>query len=382
MLTEKISGFSLRIFLWFILPLICVELLMIVLEPYLFKGFYEYDPDLGFRVRAYYPVDQGTVTNKFGFNDRDYPLQKTPGIYRILVVGDSFGWAGGREGNYTAMLERQLEHHYSYHRIDIVNAGYPMTHTAEQLAMLKKYGLQYHPDLVILGFFVGNDFIDGNPNRKRIVVNDLYIDIDKRREHLILGYPIVFQSRLLLYVKQKYKVFNELRKAAATEPRQQLSQEQRGTFAEGTFLDLERALLEFFNINSSRKGRFQKNINYILQSIADMDALLKSRNIKFIVAIYPDVFQINQTLLKVIVERFRLHMEDYDPDLAQNILKSFLQSKNISYIDLTDRFRSEGREKDLYLLSDSHWNRSGNQLAADILFDTLVKRLDAIRPLQ
>jgi SGNH hydrolase-like domain, acetyltransferase AlgX len=380
MLTKKISQFSLRIFLWLILPLICVEILMIVLEPYLFKGLYEYDPDLGFRVRAYYPIDQGTITNKFGFNDDDYPLQKTPGIYRILVVGDSFGWAGGREGNYTAMLERQLDNHYGYHRIDIINAGYPMTQTAEQLVMLKKYGLQYHPDLVILGFFVGNDFIDGNPNRKRIVVNDLYIDIDRRREHIILGYPIVFQSRLLLYVKQKYKIFTELRKAAS-EPRQQLSQEQPGTFAEATFLDLERAELEFFNINSSRKGRFQKNINYILQSIAEMDALLKSQNIKFIVAIYPDVFQINKTLLKGIVERFRLRIEDYDLDLAQNILKSFLQSKDISYIDFTDRFRSEGQEKDLYILRDSHWNRSGNQLAADILFETLVKRLDNVNPL-
>jgi hypothetical protein len=380
MLTKKISQFSLRIFLWLILPLICVEILMIVLEPYLFKGLYEYDPDLGFRVRAYYPIDQGTITNKFGFNDDDYPLQKTPGIYRILVVGDSFGWAGGREGNYTAMLERQLDNHYGYHRIDIINAGYPMTQTAEQLVMLKKYGLQYHPDLVILGFFVGNDFIDGNPNRKRIVVNDLYIDIDRRREHIILGYPIVFQSRLLLYVKQKYKIFTELRKAAS-EPRQQLSQEQPGTFAEATFLDLERAELEFFNINSSRKGRFQKNINYILQSIAEMDALLKSQNIKFIVAIYPDVFQINKTLLKGIVERFRLRIEDYDLDLAQNILKSFLQSKDISYIDFTDRFRSEGQEKDLYILRDSHWNRSGNQLAADILFETLLKRLDKVNPL-
>src|SRR5215831_1680239 len=373
MLAKKISQFSLRIFLWLILPLICVELLMIVLEPYLFKGFYEYDSDLGFRVRAYYPVDPGTITNEFGFNDHDYPLQKTPGVYRILVVGDSFGWAGGQEGNYTALLERQLDNHYGDHRIDIINTGYPMTHTAEQLVILKKYGLQYHPDLVILGFFVGNDFIDGNPNRKRIVVNDLYIDIDKRREHIILGYPIVFQSRLLLYVKQKYKIFTELRKTAATEPGQQPRQEQRGAFAEETFLDLERGLLEFFNINSSQKGRFQKNINYILQSVAEMDGLLKSRNIKFIVAIYPDAFQIDKTLLNVIFERFRLRREDYDLDLAQNILNSFLQTKDISYIDLTDRFRSEGKEKGLYL--DSHWNRSGNQLAADILFETLVNRL-------
>ena len=29
-------------------------------------------------MRAYYPIDQGTVTNKFGFNDDDYPLQKHP----------------------------------------------------------------------------------------------------------------------------------------------------------------------------------------------------------------------------------------------------------------------------------------------------------------
>ena len=377
MLTKKISQFSLRIFLWLILPLICVEILMIVLEPYLFKGLYEYDPDLGFRVRAYYPVDQGTMTNKFGFNDHDYPLQKTPGVYRILFVGDSFGWAGGQEGNYTALLERQLDNHYGYHRIDVINSGYPMTHTAEQLVILKKYGLQYHPDLVILGFFVGNDFLDGNRNRKRIVVNDLYIDIDKRREHIVLGYPIIFQSRLLLYVKQKYKIFTELRKTAASEPRQQLSQEQRGPLAEETFLDQERSKLQ-----SSQKGRFQKNINYILQSIAEMDALLKSRNIKFIVAIYPDVFQIDKTLLEMIVKRFRLRLEDYDLNFAQNILKSFLQSKDISYIDFTDRFRSEGQEKDLYLLGDGHWNRSGNQLAADILFETLVKRLDNVRPLQ
>jgi len=68
--------------------------------------------------------------------------------------------------------------------------------------------------------------------------------------------------------------------------------------------------------------------------------------------------------------------------LAQNVLKSFLQSKDISYIDLTDRFRSEGQENDLYVLGDPHWNRLGNQLAANILFESLVKRLDNVSSLQ
>lgn len=167
------------IFICFIL----LEFSMIILEPYLFRGFYQYD--LGFRVRPY-----AHGTNRFGFNDRDYPLQKNSKIFRILVVGDSFNWAGGKERNYTAILEKQFEKYYGKHQVDVINTGYPMTHTAEQLEMLKKYGLQYNPDLVFLSFFIGNDFVDADPNRKRIVVNDVYFDIDKRRELTFLGYPI------------------------------------------------------------------------------------------------------------------------------------------------------------------------------------------------
>jgi hypothetical protein len=368
---------SIKIALWLILPLVCVEFLMIVLDPYLFKGFYQYDPDLGFRVRAYYHNSDGTLTNQFGFNDQDYSLQKTPGTFRILVVGDSFGWAGGREGNYTALLERMFESHYGYHKIDVINAGYPMTHTAEQLAMLKKYGLRYNPDLVILGFFVGNDFLDADPNRKRIIVNGLYVDIGKRREHRILGYPLISRSRVRLFIEQKYRVLKELREAGRESATSNLPREQ-GTFSEETFLNIERAHLEFSNINSFRGGRFQNNINYILQSISEMDGLLKSRNMRFIVAIYPDEFQVDRNLLGTIFGKFGLSPENYDTNLAQTVLKSFLKSKGIPYIDLLDVFKAEGEQRSLYLLRNTHWNGAGNQLAADILYLEIVKQLDKI----
>lgn len=367
---------SLKIFLWLILPLLCVEFLMIVLDPYLFKGFQQYDPDLGFRIRAHYPSFDGNLTNQFGFNDRDYPLQKTPGTFRIVVVGDSFGWAGGREGNYTALLERKLENYHGGHKIDVINTGYLGTHTGEQLAMLKKYGLQYNPDLLILGFFAGNDFFEADPERRQIVVNDLYIRIRKNREHSLLGYPLVPQTRLFLFIKQKYKIYAEFRKAER-EARRSAQQGQRGTFSEERFLKIERKRLEFFN---SRERRFQAHIDNIFQSISEMDALLKSRNIKFVVAIYPDEFQVNGNLLKAIFEKYRLRQEDYDLDLAQNLLKSFLESKGIPYIDLSARFRAEGKIRDLYLFRDTHWNDAGNQLAAGILFEDLVKRVGNMNP--
>ena len=262
------------------------------------------------------------------------------------------------------------------HKIDIINAGYPGTHTGEELAMLKKYGLQYNPDLVVLGFFVGNDFVDANPDRKRIVVNGSYVDISKSREHKLLGYPIIAQSRLLLFIEQKYRVYAESRRAQ-TEARGQPA--QSGTFSEETYLGIERARLEFFNSNPASLKAWQANIDYIFQSISEMDALLKSRNIKFVVAIYPDEFQVNDAVLKAIFEKYKLNPADYDLHLAQNLLKSFLQSKGIPFIDFLDRFRAEGKEHDLYSLRDTHWNAAGIQLAADILFEDLGKRVENIK---
>lgn len=376
MLIRKTARLSIKTIFWLFLPLVCVELSMIVLDPYLFKGFEQYDPDLGFRVRAHYPNSDGSLTNQFGFNDRDYSLQKTQGTFRILVVGDSFGWAGGLEGNYTALLERKFENYYGEHKIDVINIGYPGTHTGEQLLMLKKYGLQYNPDLVVLGFFCGNDFLDADPDRKRIIVNNVYIDISKKHEHTLLGYPLIPESRLLLFLTQKYRIYAEFRKAASEAQSQKA---QLGTLSEETYLNIERARFEFFNANPSYAGRFQPNIDYILQSISEMDALLKSRNIKFVVATYPDEFQVNENLRRAIFEKFKLK-QDYDPNLAQSLLRSFLESKSIPFIDLSDRFRTEGKKQDLYLLRDTHWNSAGNQLAADILFEDMVKRVDNPQP--
>jgi hypothetical protein len=374
---RKIARLLVKIGWPVIFMFVCLEALMTILDPYLFKGFYEYDPDLGFRVRPYSHDADGARTNRFGFNARDYPLQKTPGTVRILVVGDSYNWAGGRDGNYTALLERKFRHGEGEHKIDVINAGYPQTHPGEELAMLKKYGLQYNPDLVVLGFFMGNDFFDGDPDRKRIVVNGIYVDISRRREMRILGYPIVPQSRLLLLLQQKYKVYAESRRAER-DGRDQHG--QRGVLSEETYLLIEKGRLEFFSFSHLRSGTYQSRIDYILRCISEMNELLKSRRIKFVVAIYPDVFQVNEKVLQTVLERFGLAREDYDLDPGRRLLKPFLDGRDIPYIDLTDRFRAEGTKQDLYLFRGTHWNSAGNRLAADILFDELAKRVELKKP--
>jgi hypothetical protein len=381
---RKIIKWIAKVTLILFVSVVLLEVLMIVTDPHLFKDRFEYDPDLGFRASPYFRTDrafqgdsdEGSTTNRFGFNDRDYPLTKEPGVFRILVVGDSVGWAGGLNNNYTNLLENLFERRDGSHKIDVVNTGYPGTHTGEQLMMLKKFGLQYNPDLVILGFFAGNDFIEADPNRKRIVVNKYFLDIDKHNEHRLLGYPIVEQSRLLLFLRRKYESYTldrQSRKegsewAAATGQPMPVR-----NLPEATFYNVERRKLEFFNKKTAGE-RFGANTRYIFESISEMNELLKSKGIKFMVAIFPDEIQVNPIQFNSLTEKFRLTKEDYDLNLAQDLLRSFLESKQIPFVDMLDRFRTEEKQRELYLFRNTHWNYEGNKLAAQILYEYLNRK--------
>lgn len=97
------------------------------------------------------------------------------------------------------------------------------------------------------------------------------------------------------------------------------------------------------------------------------------------VAIYPDEFQVNQELFDLILQKYQLREEEFDRFLAQSLLKTFLTRKGIPFVDFLGQFRVEGQKHDLYLPRNTHWNESGNQLAADILFNDLVTRIDRTR---
>jgi hypothetical protein len=383
---------------WLIIPFFLIEIFMIIGEPYLFKGLYQYDPDLGFKIRPYV-----NGNNQFGFNDRDYSLEKSAGKYRILIISDSFNWAGGQQGNYTNLLEEKFAKYYGDDRVEIINAGYPGTHTGEQLALLKKYAIQYNPDLVILGFFAGNDVKDADPKRKRIIVNDLYVDIKRDEELIILGYPIIKQSRLWLFVQQKWKIWQsyqqaqkDLKKSSlpanyllasrhllltsnipnspSTQPANR--EQSPGILSESDFFKEERDRLKFCDRQKLAEGKRDKRFNYITASIGEIRELLQNKNIKFIVALYPDEYQVNSELFQAILRRYNLPVDQWEVTCQQNRVIQYLQSQQIAYIDLLPRFQNEQQKQPLYLFQEPHWNSAGNQLASDILFNYLQPKVN------
>jgi len=99
--------------------------------------------------------------NSQGLRDREHPVEKPAGVYRIAVLGDSYAEAIQMpiEQAFWSLLPRQLEScgFAAGRRIEAINFGVSGYGTAQELLTLRHRAWQYSPDLVLLAFFPGND---------------------------------------------------------------------------------------------------------------------------------------------------------------------------------------------------------------------------------
>jgi len=106
-------------------------------------------------------------TNSRGLRDREYTLEKPPGVFRVAVVGDSVSMPAGVaiEDAYHSLLEERLNRESGgnprYEFINFAVGGYSLKQYA---AVIRHKVPAYDPDLIMLGFCYSNDFI--RPDRR------------------------------------------------------------------------------------------------------------------------------------------------------------------------------------------------------------------------
>ena len=96
--------------------------------------------------------------NRDGYDDSYYSLDKSPGTFRVAVLGDSIveGLQVMPEMRFTEILEKDLA-------VEVLNFGLGSSGTDIQLLRWRHKVRQYQPDAVILIFTESNDVSDNAP---------------------------------------------------------------------------------------------------------------------------------------------------------------------------------------------------------------------------
>ena len=246
--------------------------------------------------------------NSQGLRDYEYPLQKAPGTYRILLLGDSttFGWGVRQQDTAAKFLERKLNTDLppGYNKVEVLNAGVGNYDTVQEVTYYETRGQGFHPDLVVLVFFIN----DPEP-----------VPVEKKGLLLDRSYLLAFATNR----------FDGVLRHLGMRP------------------DWKQYYSSLYDDN---KPGFQA-CRAALGSLADTT---RSNGAQALVAILPELHQING--------------DSYPFEAAHQKIKDVLTPYHVPVLDLIDGLKDHGPEQTLWVTPlDDHPNAKANNLVSDQL---------------
>ncbi|MBN1991203.1 MAG: hypothetical protein JW953_00755 [Anaerolineae bacterium] len=142
-----------------------------ILYPLVFKNeegwrIYQVDENIGWVLRPNLNTtsrtDDGLIfkitTNSHGLRDTETAYPKAPGVYRILLLGDSFPEARQVDlaDAFPSVLENCLNQHSSQ-PVEVINTGVSGYTLSDEYLFYQTEGVKYNPDLVLVTIYTGND---------------------------------------------------------------------------------------------------------------------------------------------------------------------------------------------------------------------------------
>lgn len=212
--------------------------------------------------------------NSRGFNDNEFP-KKREHAYRILGIGDSFAFgAVPHKYNYLTILKSQLREDNK--NVEVLNMGIPGIVPIEYLSLFVREGLELKPDMLLLSFFIGNDFLDCG--RKRKLYSYSYVAS-------LVNYLLSVKSKFegnIIHGKEDY----------CDDCPNMNKETYRQIEGEKIFIYLE------------GNERFIKLLDKALYYLSSINDICKKHDIEFIVAIIPDEVQINRSLRHEVIKTY------------------------------------------------------------------------------
>jgi len=314
--------------------------------------YFEPDPYTGYRHRplgkGFYPNGIAAEANSLGFRDDEVSKAKPAGVFRILALGDSFTVGANVEQSeaYPQVLERILDTD-GRRNIEIINAGVGGYDSFHYGQFVEHYAAQYEPDMILLGFFSGNDAYSQFKNVEQTRTAVLGRRIDRNAG----------KGWSLLLKVWGYENLHVVRALLNTGPANiQFERESCDQFADYYLAVQEKRLVNHLATpTAEQQGLIQANFSQLRR----IQRIAADQNIKFGVVLLPDENQLNIALQKTLIPD--AERDQYDFDMPQASLRTLLGQAQISYLDLLPDFRADSR---CLYMDDTHWVAAGHEMAA------------------
>ncbi len=307
-------------------------------DPFLFKKL---KPNMNFNV-ATREFSYHFQTVSLGYEGIGFRDDGIDSECFAVALGDSFteGWID-KESLWVELLEKETG-------LDFVNMGVSGYSSIQNARMLQKYGAPLGPKLVIWTFFF-NDFYDSCEVDRRLREN-----IKDDSKH----------SPLVNWLRRHSLVYQLMRHTGILF--------KRKDYSGRSYKDGNLSLV--FNLASCQvdvnNSAFQEGWRLTQESLLKAQTICKDIKAELLVILVPSKEQSYWHVVNGLLE----DPENCTVNEPNTLVKNFCKEQGIAYLDLTPVFREHAQKgKQLYYTMDGHWNKEGNQLAAEAIL-TLLKQ--------
>ncbi len=175
--------------------------------------------------------DYEVTVNSGGFRGREYLREKEKGVYRIVLIGDSFAFGKYvSENTLSERMELALSRICPGRKFEVLNMGVEGYNSMQELEVLKTKGLKYNPDMVVV-YYCFND-----PDCPEYYFKKNFIN-----EHSMVARYIIYRIKKYLIKKDRIK-----RKVGSTE------ENFRYLYQSGSWQQAKVALLEMGDLTAAK----------------------------------------------------------------------------------------------------------------------------------
>lgn len=387
----KLKYFAFYILMLAFTLVICFLALEIVAAKFYYSNITEisnkeFDPTLGWSLRPglYWVKPPHTFMkhslyiNELGLRDRDISASHEKNIKRILILGDSFTYAGSirKEKIFPSLLEKRFNE-ASGSKYEVINCGVPGYGTAQELLLMQRLSdNDLTGDVYLLMIFL-NDILD-----------NLRLGYDSLQETLVQpGFVLNIDSKLELKFLPQEKIpqhsenFVPVRKTSKRIKIAEILKIKIQSFLQ-TRPDLIRILnkvsinAKFARMPGLLNGWYREDI--LDAGIPLMKALIREikysseeNGAKLLVCIIPSPIQVYSHVYGQILKRTFPNSPEIksflqDNTKPQDIIIGICQELKIPFLDLYPIFHANN-DKELFIPSDGHFNETGHAFAAQSL---------------